>query len=235
MMLKRAAVLLLALVVILTVLPQGTAIAATLGQRVLSYGERGYDVAQLQRKLNGWGYWSGPADGIFGHQTYRGVLNFQRTNGLPADGIVGPVTLRALGVTPRLGGDRLYYPRGSFTKAEVDLLARLVSAEAKGEPYMGQVAVAAVVLNRLYHRDFPDTMWGVIYDYYGAIPQFDPVVSGEINRPATDIARRATIDALNGWDPTNGALVFYNPAKTTNQWVRNRPLAITIGDHVFRY
>src|SRR5690606_2242925 len=126
-------------------------------------------------------------------------------------------------------------PPGSgihLSPSDLDLLARLVTAEAEGESYEGQVAVAATVLNRLRDPRYPDTVSGVIFQYVNGLPQFSPVANGRIYLPATETARQAVLDALKGWDPTNGALGFYNPAKTSNQWVRQQPVTSAIGNHL---
>lgn len=121
-----------------------------------------------------------------------------------------------------------------FSASELDLLARLVRAEAEGEPYQGMVAVAATVLNRVSDSRYPNSISEVIYQVTnGYYYQYSPVIDGRINLPATADAQRAVRDAINGWDPTYGAIGFYNPFKTTNQWVRSHPVTITIGEHVF--
>lgn len=123
---------------------------------------------------------------------------------------------------------------GSLSAADSDLLARLVRAEAEGEPYEGQVAVAAAVLNRLRDPRYPDTIPGIIYQVLdGKYYQFCPVADGRINLPATASSKRAVQDALQGWDPSGGAIGFYNPVTATNSWVRQRPVTAVIGNHVF--
>lgn len=190
-------------------------------QTVLSkMGSRGEEVRKIQQKLKDLGYDVGNVDGIFGLQTQKAVLEFQRKNGLNADGIVGQLTLSALGISTVSGGQN---------QSSVELLARVISAEARGEPYTGQVAVGAVILNRVEHPSFPDTIAGVVYQS-GA---FTCMTDGQINEPVSDSSRRAAQDALNGVDPTGGALYYYNPAKTTNQWMLSLPVMTTIGDHVF--
>lgn len=190
-------------------------------QTVLSkMGSRGEEVRKIQQKLKDLGYDVGNVDGIFGLQTQKAVLEFQRKNGLNADGIVGQLTLSALGISTVSGGQN---------QSSAELLARVISAEARGEPYTGQVAVGAVILNRVEHPSFPDTIAGVVYQS-GA---FTCMTDGQINEPVSDSSRRAAQDALNGVDPTGGALYYYNPAKTTNQWMLSLPVMTTIGDHVF--
>ena len=188
-------------------------------------GASGDMVVEIQTRLKNWGYYDGTVDGIFGSGTERAVKYFQRTNGLSADGQVGDLTLAALGITPTgssggsSGGD----------SGDVDLLARLISAEARGEPYVGMVAVGAVVLNRVRSSRFPDTLAGVIYQS-GA---FDAVSDGQINLAPSEQSRRAARDALNGWDPTSGCLYYYNPATATSPWIWSREVRLTIGDHSF--
>jgi N-acetylmuramoyl-L-alanine amidase len=224
-------------VIIITLSVAQSAEASALGSRTLRMGSRGNDVAQLQTRLNNLGHWTGPADRIFGSKTQNGVMSFQRARGLVVDGIAGPQTFRALGVGGRTASASTASVTSSrgLSNRDMDLLARLVSAEARGESYKGQVAVAAVVLNRVKSPDFPNTIHGVVFDRYKGIPQFSPIDDGSIWNASTQSSRNAAKDAVNGWDPTNGALVFYNPSKTSNQWVRNRPYATTIGNHVFRY
>lgn len=119
--------------------------------------------------------------------------------------------------------------RGGFSWRDIDLMTRVVNGEARGEPYIGQVAVAAVILNRLRHPNFPNTIAGVIYQP-GA---FTAVSDGQINAPLTSSAAQAVRAAINGWDPTNGALYYWNPVTATNKWVWSRPIILKIGNHVF--
>ncbi|NLT58120.1 MAG: spore cortex-lytic enzyme [Clostridiales bacterium] len=187
------------------------------------YGSRGEEVRQIQTKLRDLGYDVGTVDGIYGSKTQAAVRKFQADRGLTVDGIAGSRTLSAMGISGGGGG-------GSNTRnLDTDLLARTVSAEAKGEPYIGQVAVAAVILNRLDHPSFPNTLSGVVYQP-GA---FEPVQNGTINQPATASAIRATQEALAGNDPTHGAIYFYNPDTATSKWIRSRPVVAVIGDHLF--
>ncbi len=185
-------------------------------------GSRGEEVRQIQTKLKAWGYYKGAVDGVYGTATQAAVRYFQQKNKLTADGIAGSKTLAAIGIQSTKA-------TSATSKTNVNLLARAISAESKGEPYSGQVAVGAVILNRMEHPSFPDTLSGVIYQP-GA---FSIVDNGAINSPATDSALRAAQDALNGWDPSGGSIYFYNPAKTTNKWLRSRPVMTTIGNHTF--
>ena len=188
-------------------------------------GSRGEEVRKIQTKLNNWGYYSGNVDGIFGWQTQEAVKSFQKKNGLKADGIAGEQTLNAMGIFS--GGST--NPSPSPNEANIELLARVINGEARGEPYEGQVAVGAVVLNRVEHPSFPNSISGVVYQK-GA---FTAVDDGQINAQMYASSRRAARDALNGWDPTGGAIYYYNPKTATNQWIRTREVICTIGEHVF--
>jgi N-acetylmuramoyl-L-alanine amidase len=183
------------------------------------YGSTGSEVTQIQTRLKDWGYYSGSVDGIYGSKTRSAVIYFQQKNGLTADGIAGPATLSAMGIASST----------SSSSSNLNLLARLISAEARGEPYTGQVAVGAVVLNRVEHPSFPDTIAGVIYQS-GA---FTCLTDGQFNEPVAESAYRAARDALNGWDPAGGAIYYYNPNTATNQWIRSRQVITTIGKHTF--
>ncbi len=211
----------LALIFMLCLSISGAAMAATL--RVGSSGE---EVKTLQTKLKRWGYYTGSIDGVFGSGTKKAVIAFQKKNGLTPDGIVGPATLKALGMQSSSGSSA---SSGSNTNGNLYLLARLVYGEARGEPYKGQVAVAAVVLNRLKSSKFPNSVSGVIYQS-GA---FSVVSDGQINLTPDETAIKAARDAMNGYDPTNGCLYYYNPAKTTNKWMLSKPVLLRIGNHAF--
>ena len=182
-------------------------------------GSSGDTVRQIQTKLKQWGYYTGSVDGIYGSGTEKAVRYFQQKNGLAVDGKCGAQTLAALGISSAA-------PKSS---AQLDLLARLISAEARGEPYSGQVAVGAVVLNRVRHPSFPNTVSGVIYQN-GA---FSCINDGQFDQPVAASAYRAAQDALNGWDPSGGAIYYFNPAKTTSKWIWSRPLIVAIGSHRF--
>ena len=211
----------LALIFMLCLSISGAAMAATL--RVGSSGE---EVKTLQTKLKRWGYYTGSIDGVFGSGTKKAVIAFQKKNGLTPDGIVGPATLKALGLQSSSGSNA---SSGSNTNGNLYLLARLVYGEARGEPYKGQVAVAAVVLNRVKSSKFPNSVSGVIYQS-GA---FSVVSDGQINLTPDETAIKAARDAMNGYDPTNGCLYYYNPAKTTNKWMLSKPVLLRIGNHAF--
>ena len=186
------------------------------------YGSRGDEVTQIQTKLKRWGYYNGSIDGIYGTQTQKAVRYFQSKNGLTVDGIAGKNTLAAMGINSSNNSNSSY-------STNLDLLARLVHGEASGEPYTGKVAVAAVVLNRVKSSSFPNTVAGVIYQK-GA---FDAVSDGQINMSPDSTSRKAAQDALNGWDPSYGAIYYFNPNTATNKWIWSRPMTVTIGNHRF--
>ena len=190
----------------------------------LTLGSRGERVALIQQRLKDWGDYQGAVDGVFGRGTYNAVVRFQRRSGLTADGRVGRKTAAALGVS--LTGT---VSAALYRESELSILARLVSGEARGEPYIGQVAVAAVVLNRVRSDEFPDTVSAVIFQP-GA---FDAVWDGQFDMTPTDSALRAARDAMNGWDPTGGCTYYYNPSTATNAWIWTRDVQLTIGRHAF--
>ena len=192
----------------------------------VAWGDRGADVTKIQQRLRQYGYMDAPADGIFGQATYDAVVWFQRKNGLKADGVVGPATAAALGITLSGSGAA---SAGSYNESEIYTLARLVHGEARGEPYVGKVAVAAVVLNRVRSAAFPNTISGVIYQA-GA---FDCVADGQINLAPDSDSLRAARDAMNGWDPTGGCIYYYNPATSTSSWIWSREVRLSIGAHNF--
>ena len=215
-MLKRITSLLIILFLCLCVTDNFTKTEDTLSK----FGSSGNEVVQIQTKLKQWGYYNGDIDGIYGSRTKNAVEYFQRKNGLTVDGIAGTNTLNAMGITTS---------SGYSSDNDVKLLARLINAEARGESYVGQVSVGAVVLNRVAHPSFPNTISGVIFQE-GA---FTAISDGQWNAGMYDTPYKAAQDALNGWDPTGGAIYYYNPAKTTNQWIYSRPVVTTIGKHVF--
>lgn len=178
----------------------------------------------VQTRLKKWGYYTGVVDGIYGPKTKAAVKAFQKKNGLTVDGIVGPKTAAAIGIT--LSSSK---STSSTSNSDLNLLARCVYAEARGESYQGQVAVAAVVLNRVKSPSFPNTIAGVIYQPYA----FSSVNDGQINLTPNKTAISAAQDALNGWDPTYGCLYFYNASTSTSKWIYNRTTVVTIGNHVF--
>ena len=190
------------------------------------YGSRGDEVTQIQTKLKRWGYYNGNIDGIYGSQTQEAVRYFQRKTGLTVDGIAGPNTLAAMGITSSSSGSS---SSSSSNSSNVNLLAKLIYGEARGEPYTGQVAVGAVVMNRVKSSSFPNSISGVIYQS-GA---FDAVRDGQINLTPDSTAKKAAQDAINGWDPSYGAIYYFNPSTATNKWIWSRPMTVTIGTHIF--
>ncbi len=191
------------------------------------YGSRGDEVTQIQTKLKRWGYYNGNIDGIYGSQTLEAVKYFQRKNGLTVDGIAGPATLKAMGIYNSSNSSSS--SSSSSNSNNLNLLARVIYGEARGEPYSGQVAVGAVVMNRVKSSSFPNTISGVIYQS-GA---FDAVRDGQINLTPDSTAKKAAQDALNGWDPSYGAIYYFNLSTATNKWIWSRPMTVTIGRHRF--
>ncbi|MCD8331139.1 MAG: spore cortex-lytic enzyme [Oscillospiraceae bacterium] len=214
-----AALLVLFAVNVVLILLMQHSLAAT--YRVGSAGEQ---VEIIQDKLKRWGYYDGQVDGIFGSATEQAVRYFQRSNGLTEDGIVGAATLQALGMSSAetVSG-------AAALDSSVELLARVISAEARGEPYEGQVAVGAVILNRVEHPSFPATIAGVVYQP-GA---FTCMEDGQIDQQVADSAVRAAQEALNGSDPSGGAIYYFNPGTATSSWIWSRPLIKVIGSHRF--
>ena len=190
---------------------------------VIKQGNQGDLVKKVQQKLKNWGYYKGKVDGVFGAQTKEAVKYFQRKNGLKVDGIVGKNTLKALGISTSSSGN------SSYSENDVYLLAKVIYGEARGESYTGQVAVGAVVLNRVKSSSFPNTISGVVYQPYA----FTAVADGQINLAPNETAKKAARDALNGWDPSGGALYYYNPKTATSSWIFSRTTIVTIGNHVF--
>lgn len=192
---------------------------------IVKSGASGSIVKEIQQKLKDKGYEVGEVDGIFGERTTNAVKKFQKDNGLSVDGIVGEVTAKALGVNISGGSTG----NSNYSGSDVYLLAKTIHAEARGEPYIGQVAVGAVVLNRVRHPDFPNSISGVVYQPWA----FTAVHDGQINLEPNETAMRAAKDAMNGWDPTNGCIYYYNPQTATSDWIWSRPVQLTIGKHSF--
>lgn len=221
-----AFVLMLLLLAALVVVAFST---TTANAAVVKSGSRGATVRTIQTKLKRWGYYNGNVDGIFGSQTKAAVQYFQRKNGLTVDGIVGKATAAAMGVSLSGVASSGSASAGSISNSDLYLLSCCVYGEARGESYTGKVAVAAVVLNRVRSASFPNSISGVIYQQ-GA---FTCVSDGQINLGTNDECTRAAQDALNGWDPTGGAIYYFNPATATSKWIWSRPQLITIGKHIF--
>ena len=192
------------------------------------YGSRGEEVKQIQSKLKSWGYYNGNVDGIYGSKTFEAVKKFQKKNGLTVDGIAGTKTLSALGISSS-NSTNTSGSGGTSNNTDLNLLSKLVYAEARGEPYKGMVAVAATVLNRVSDSRFPNSISGVIYQS-GA---YTCVSDGQINLSADSQSKKAAQDAINGWDPTSGCVYYFNPNTATSSWIWSRPQVITIGKHIF--
>lgn len=207
-----------------------TASLSVVETAVIRQGSKGGEVKEVQRRLKQWGYYNGAVDGVFGAGTKQAVINFQRKNGLTADGVVGKATYAALGMNESvkvLQGNTT--GSSSYTNSDLYLLAKCIYAEARGESYTGQVAVGAVILNRVRSSKFPNSISGVIYQKNA----FTAVTDGQINLEPDKTAMNAASDAMNGWDPTYGCLYYYNPAVATSSWIFGRKTVTTIGKHVF--
>lgn len=189
------------------------------------YGSSGEEVKQIQKKLKEWEYYDGNVDGIYGTKTFNAVKKFQSQNGLNVDGIAGEKTLAALGINSSNNSSS----GNNVNNTDLNLLSKLVHAEARGEPYKGMVAVAATVLNRVADSRFPNSIAGVIYQS-GAYTCVD---DGQINLEASSQSRKAAQDAINGWDPTSGCIYYFNPDTATSGWIWSRPQVLTIGKHIF--
>ncbi len=205
---------------------------------VLRQGSQGGEVKEVQRRLKQWGYYNGSIDGIYGAKTVEAVKKFQRKNGLTADGIAGKSTYEALGMNESAkalegnkgtSGNKGNSGSSSYTNSDLYLLAKCIYAEARGESYTGQVAVGAVILNRVASSAFPNSIAGVIYQQHA----FTAVSDGQINLEPDKTAMNAASDAMNGWDPTYGCIYYYNPAVATSSWIFGRKTVTTIGKHVF--
>ena len=219
----KAKKIVLAVAIFLSVNFMIVAIAQSADAALYKNGSSGATVKEIQSRLKAWGYYTGSVDGIYGSKTEAAVRYFQRTNGLTVDGLAGDKTLAAMGIFEKSSSSR------SGSDGDVWLLARLISAEARGEPYIGQVAVGAVVLNRIEHPSFPNSLSGVIYQK-GA---FSCLSDGQFDQPIADSAYRAAREALSGSDPTGGAIYYFNPATATSKWIWSRPHLLTIGKHRF--
>jgi len=222
---KRLAVIMLAIVAIACLFTAFSVNNNDAYALVLKQGSTGDTVKTLQKKLKNWGYYKGMVDGIYGAKTVEAVKYFQRRNGLTVDGIAGNKTLVAMGISTSSSSGAT----SSYSNSDLLLLARLIYGEARGESYTGQVAVGAVVMNRIKSASFPNTMSGVIYQRYA----FTAVSDGQINLTPNETAKKAAQDAMNGFDPTYGAIYYYNPKTATSQWIFSRQTTITIGNHVF--
>ena len=226
---KRFSLSILAALLVITLLLPAS--AAT-----LAWGSTGDQVRQVQQKLIQYGYMTGSADSVFGRATYDAVIWFQQKNGLTIDGRVGPATAAALGLTLTSGT----LSAGNYQSTELELLARLVNGEARGEPYLGKYPaeclkflefMAQTEVAQMYTdlEGSPNTISGVIFQT-GA---FDAVWDGQFDLEPSDSCIRAARDAMNGWDPTDGCIYYYNPSTATNAWIWSRPVQLSIGRHAF--
>lgn len=200
--------------------------------KVLYWGTTGQDVKDVQWKLRNWKYYDGKVDGVYGARTYRAVRRFQAKNGLNIDGVVGPSTAKAMGLNFQASKTAVKASTstaGINQKGDVYLLARAIHGEARGEPYVGKVAVGAVILNRVRHPSFPNTVAGVIYQPLA----FTAVADGQMNLTPGKDSIKAARDALNGWDPSYGCVYYWNPATATSKWIWSRKVVLKIGKHWF--
>lgn len=217
----------------------------TFTNRILVKGSTGTDVRELQGRLQLIGFYKGKIDGIFGWRTYWAVRNFQYKFGLKVDGRVGVKTREKLVRATRAynpwnprgtaGGKTtanpapVVYSSSRVSVNDMRLMANAVFGESRGEPYIGQVAVAGVILNRLEHSQFPNSISGIIFQP-GA---FTAVADGQIWLTPNETAKKAVRDALNGWDPSDGAIYYFNPETATSKWIWSRPQIKKIGKHIF--
>lgn len=232
-LLKRISIISMAILLVLAMmtavlLPQAEAVITGKSTVALSrLGSSGEEVKAIQRVLQRQGLYNGNIDGIYGEATRKGVIQFQKNCGLTADGIAGKKTLLYLGVSETSTSSGT--SGGQYSSSDIALIARVISGEARGEPYEGQVAVGAVILNRIQSSSFPDTIAGIVYQK-GA---FSCINDSNWSVPTAESAKKAAIDAINGWDPSGGAIYYYNPAKTSNAFMHSRPVIKTIGVHRF--
>ena len=223
---KKKIYICLLIIVLLTGVSIGIVSRSNTVEALSKYGSRGNEVRQIQEKLKRWGYYNGSVDGVYGSKTLEAVKSFQRKNGLTVDGIAGTKTLSAMGITSSSSGSS---GSSANNSNDLNLLAHIIYGEGRGEPYRGQVAIGAVILNRVKSSSFPNTIAGVIYQR-GA---FDAVSDGQINMAPDSTAKKAAQDAINGWDPSYGAIYYFNPSTATNKWIWSRPLTVVIGKHRF--
>ncbi|MCL6636276.1 MAG: spore cortex-lytic enzyme [Peptococcaceae bacterium] len=199
-------------------------------QPVLYWGSGGDDVYRVQQRLAQWGYYNGVPDGYYGYDTYRAVQEFQRNNGIAADGVVGPGTWEALGFSAGEPPEAPAVSRGAAgDRGDITLLARVIEGEAADEPLLGKVAVGAVILNRTKSASFPHSISEVIFQP----DAFESVSNGQANRPVSRESLQAAQMAMSGYDPTGGSIYFWNPGKPVSPWVWSRNIVTQIGNHVF--
>ncbi|MFW6282133.1 MAG: cell wall hydrolase [bacterium] len=194
----------------------------TLGDRVLRKGDEGADVAILQQKLKTAGAFDGKIDGLYGANTMKAVRLFQEANNLTADGIAGQKTINELPKSQLMS-------RMDVSREEIIQLAYVIHGEARGESFRGQVAVGAVILNRVKDKRFPDNIREVVLQEN----QFSCFIDGQVNYYPSKTSIEAAKAALLGYDPTHNALFFYNPEIANLNWISNRPVITEIGSHIF--
>lgn len=195
---------------------------------VLKIGSSGNEVTQLQQTLRSKGYFNGPVTGYYGSITQNAVIAFQRDHGLTVDGIAGPQTLG------KLYGKNTASTNNRNMSEDIYWLARIIQAEAGGESYKGKVAVGNVVMNRVKSSLFPNTVKGVIFEYYKGIPMFSPVADGTIYNTPSQESIDAAYAAYNGEKPVGNATYFFNPDKAAGSWiVKNKTYVGRIGGHAF--
>lgn len=220
-------------VVLLLLVSSTTSVFANEGYIILKFGSRGNDVIRLQQELQIQGYYQGSIDGIYGKGSENAVINFQRARGLAIDGMAGRQTLSALYNSSTISGGTSSSGT-SYSQDDLYWLARIIEAEAGAEPYNGKVAVGNVILNRVKSNEFPNTIYGVIFEYYGSIPQFSPVADGTIYNTPSEESMNAAKDALNGAKPVGNSTYFFNPAKAAGSWiVKNKTYVTRISGHTF--
>lgn len=223
----------LSIIIALLLLMPTTGVFANENYTTLRFCSKGNEVVKLQQELQNRGYYSSSIDGIFGIITERAVINFQRDNGLVIDGFAGKQTQTALYNKPSTVSRETISSR-EYNQDDLFWLARIIEAEAGGEPYNGKVAVGNVILNRVNSKEFPNTIYGVIFDYHGSIPQFSPVAEGTIYNNPSQESMQAAKDALNGVSPVGNSTYFFNPAKAAGTWiVKNKTYVTKIGEHTF--
>lgn len=219
---KIKSVLLIMLILVVLASP----VSASGYSRTMQFGHKGEDVLNLQKALNKMGYYNFNIDGIYGKITEKAVIDFQIDHKIRIDGIAGPETQKCINNcssnSNNSNSDDLYW------------LARIIEAEAGGEPYKGKVAVGNVILNRVKSKDFPNTIYNVIFEYFGNIPQFSPVQEGTIYNTPSKESMNAAKDAMNGIRPVGDSTYFFNPNKAAGTWiVKNKVYVSTIGGHAF--
>lgn len=225
---KKITSVLLIILVLMTSIP----VSASGYSRTMQFNHKGENVLALQKTLKQMGYYNFALDGIYGKITEKAVIKFQIDHGLKIDGIAGPETQKALNSVSTVSEKET--SSKEYNSDDLYWLARIIEAEAGGEPYNGKIAVGNVILNRVNSKDFPNTIYGVIFEYFGSIPQFSPVADGSIyNTPSQDSINAAK-DALNGGKPVGNSTYFFNPNKSAGTWiVKNNTYVTTIGGHAF--